>query len=120
MPATPSLSDAARLPRPIWRWAGFTAAGLAFGGLTYVYTVVIPSMRPVVTVASGYMARVACACHFIGGRSLDSCLTDKEPGMDLVRLSIDPARRRVSAGVPLIASASATHTPGQGCVLDTP
>jgi hypothetical protein len=89
----------------------------AIGG-AYVAAVAIPRLKPVAQVASGYMARVACACHFIGGRSLESCMLDKEPGMEQVRLSADPVGRRVTARVPLVASASATHTPGLGCVLD--
>jgi hypothetical protein len=103
------------------RWGrrlGLALAGLVFGGLAYAYTVLIPQMRPVSQVASGYMARVACACHFIAGRSLASCATDREPGMELVRLSADPARRRITASVAFVASASATHTPGQGCRLE--
>ncbi|MFM2421643.1 MAG: hypothetical protein RL291_173 [Pseudomonadota bacterium] len=96
----------------------YAALGLIAGGLAYVALVVVPSMTPRAKVAAGYMARVACACHFIGGRSLDSCATDKEAGMELVRLSADPAQRRVTAYIPVLARASATHTPGLGCVLD--
>jgi hypothetical protein len=118
-PAEPTSSGTPRTPpRRIGRIVGLALAGLAFGGLGYVYTVVIPGMRPVSQVASGYMARVACACHFIAGRALESCEADKEPGMELVRLSADPTARRITAGVPFVARASATHTPGLGCVLD--
>ena len=116
MQSTPALS---RPARRLWlKWSLFALAGLLFGGLAYATTVVIPNLRPTAAVASGYMARVACACHFIGRRSLESCLADKEPGMEQVRVSIDPTRRRATAGIPFVASASATHTPGQGCVLD--
>ena len=101
-----------------WKWVGYGALGLVLGGVAYVGAVVRPQMRPPGIVASGYMARVVCACRFIGRRALESCLTDKEPGMELVRVSIDAARRRVTAGIPLMASASASHTPGLGCVLE--
>jgi hypothetical protein len=100
------------------RILGLGLLGLLLGGVTYAGAVLRPQMQPRAAVASGYMARVACACHFIGKRSLESCLTDKEAGMELVRVSVDPAARRVHAGIPLLASASATHTPGLGCVLD--
>ena len=92
--------------------------GVLIGGAAYAGAMVRPQMQPRAIVASGYMARVACACHFIGMRRLESCLTDKEAGMELVRVTVDPATRRVHAGIPLLASASATHTPGLGCVLD--
>jgi hypothetical protein len=108
-------------PRPGRRWLRvtlLTVAGLLLGGLAYVYTVTIPGLRPVAAVASGYMARVACACHYIAGRTLESCMTDREPGMERVRVALDPASRRATASVPFVASASATHRPGQGCVLD--
>jgi hypothetical protein len=100
------------------RALGLSIAALAFAGLAYVPLVAIPAMRPVSDAASGYMARVACACHFVAGRSLESCATDKEPGMELVWLSADPARRRMTASVPFVARASAVHTPGLGCVLE--
>jgi hypothetical protein len=100
------------------RMFGLGLLGVVVFGAAYAAAVVRPQLQPRAVVASGYMARVACACHFIGRRSLESCLTDKEAGMELVRVSIDPAARRVHAGVPLLATASATHTPGLGCVLD--
>jgi hypothetical protein len=93
-------------------------AGVLAGGVAAFYWVVVPRIAPRALVATGYMARVACACHFIGGRSLESCLTDSEPGMELVRLSKNETARRITASVPLIASSSATHTVGLGCVLD--
>jgi hypothetical protein len=105
------------MPR-IGRTIGLIAVGLVVGGLSYAALVVRPQMQPRATAASGYMARVACACLFVGGRSLESCLTDKEAGMELVRLSVDPAARRVTAGVPLLASVRAVHTPGLGCMLE--
>jgi hypothetical protein len=93
------------------------ASLVAVGGL-YATFIVRPKLKPVGAVAAGYMARVACACHFVGKRSLASCLTDRETGMEQVRVSIDAGQRRVTAGVPLIASASATYTLGLGCVID--
>jgi hypothetical protein len=118
MTMTETHSPSARRRSPWPRRIGFALLGLVVGGLAYVVGVVIPKMSPRAQVAAGYMARVACACHFIGGRTLESCATDKEPGMELVQLSADPAQRRVTARVPVLASASATHTPGLGCVLD--
>jgi hypothetical protein len=92
--------------------------GSLVGGLAYAGLVVRPKLQPVAIIASGYMARVACACHFVGRRSPESCLADREEGMEQVRISIDTANRRVTAGVPLVASARATYTPGLGCVIE--
>lgn len=69
-------------------------------------------------VAVGYGARVVCACRYLGHRSLDSCRTDFEPGMEMVRLSEDPAAKRITASVPPIAARSARFEPDFGCTLD--
>jgi hypothetical protein len=69
-------------------------------------------------VAVGYGARVACACRYLGLRSLDSCRTDFEPGMEMVRLSEDRAAKRITAAVPLIAARSARYAPEYGCTLE--
>lgn len=69
-------------------------------------------------VAVGYGARTACACRYLGLRSLDSCRTDFEPGMEMVRLSEDPAAKRITAAVPLIAARSARFEPDYGCTLE--
>jgi hypothetical protein len=101
-----------------WQWLGFAVGGLLFAGFAVLYIAVLPRIKPQAIVAAAYMARVACACYFIGGRTLASCMTDREAGMESVGISIDPTQRRVTGRVPLLASASATHTPGLGCVLD--
>lgn len=119
MNATPASAPARPARSRLWRrWGLLGLTAIVLAGGTYAYAVVVPKMRPVAQVASGYMARVTCACHFVGKRSLESCMTDKEPGMEQVRVSVDPATRRVTAGIPLVATATATHTPGLGCVLD--
>ncbi|WP_260597729.1 hypothetical protein [Sphingomonas endolithica] len=64
---------------------------------------------------TGYAARVACACHYIGNRALGSCYADFEPGMSVIRLSDDPETRTVTASVPLIARRSARFDPILGC-----
>jgi hypothetical protein len=69
-------------------------------------------------VAAGYGARVACACRYLGHRSLASCQTDFEPGMEMVRLAEDSAAHRITASVPLIAARSARFEPDYGCTLE--
>lgn len=68
--------------------------------------------------ASGYVARVVCSCRYVGGRDMASCATDFEPGMEIVRMSDDPAAKRVTAWVPLLGGRSASFTPGYGCAFD--
>lgn len=74
------------------------------------------SQRPLLELGVGYGARVACGCRHIGGRSLEDCRKDFEPGMEAIRLSEDKASRSVTASVPLIASRTARFDPVLGCV----
>lgn len=67
---------------------------------------------------ASYAARVGCSCRYIGGRSIGDCAKDKVPGMELVRLSDDPASKSVTATFPLVASQTATYREGYGCVLE--
>ena len=67
---------------------------------------------------TAYGARVACSCRFVGGRTLEDCRKDFEPGMELVSLSEDAKVRSVTARFPLLASETATYREGPGCQLD--
>lgn len=67
--------------------------------------------------AASYGAHVACSCRFIGGRDLDDCRKDFEPGMGLVTLSEDAEARSVTARFPLLSTQTATYRDGQGCQL---
>lgn len=69
-------------------------------------------------VAAGYVAHVVCSCRYAGNRDLNSCKTDFEPGMEVVEVADDPARRRVTARVPLFARRTAVFDPEYGCTLD--
>jgi hypothetical protein len=67
---------------------------------------------------AAYGARVACSCRFVGGRSLDDCRKDFEPGMELVLLSEDAAAKSVTARFPMLAAHTATYVDGEGCRLE--
>ena len=67
---------------------------------------------------SAYGAHVACSCRYAGGRSLDDCAKDFEPGMELVSLSEDRRARSVTARFPLLGGATATYREGWGCLLE--
>jgi hypothetical protein len=69
-------------------------------------------------VGTSYGARVACSCRYVGGRDLEDCEKDFEPGMEAVFLSDDPASKSVTAYIPLVASQTASYREGSGCVLE--
>lgn len=69
------------------------------------------------SLGTAYGARVACSCHYVGGRDLADCEKDFEPGMELISLTLDDEKRRVSASVPLLASATAEFREGWGCIM---
>ena len=67
-------------------------------------------------IGTGYAAQQTCACMFVSGRTLDSCLGDLEP---LARklISIHPGSAEVTARGFLIESATARYEQGMGCSL---
>lgn len=70
-------------------------------------------------VGTAYGARAACSCHYVGGRDIDDCRKDFEPGMGAIGLSLDDTRKRVTASALLIESATAEFREGWGCVILT-
>ena len=94
-------------------WAlGFTALFALF--LIWQF----PSLKAQAELGSAYAARVGCSCRYVQGRSLGSCQSDFEPGMEMVSLSEDPATKTVTGSVPLLASRSARYAGASGCLLD--
>ena len=73
------------------------------------------SLKPQLELGTGYAARVACACRYIGNRDLKSCRADFEPGMEPIRLAEDSATRTITASVPLITSRAVRFDPVLGC-----
>lgn len=69
------------------------------------------------TASTAYMARVACSCRFVAGRSLEDCAKDKLDGMELVTLVDNAEQQSVTARFPMLASDTATFRKGYGCVL---
>jgi hypothetical protein len=68
-------------------------------------------------IAAGYVARITCACRYIGNRDLASCARDREPGTEIVRIEEDLARQTIIARVPLLATRRARFEPEFGCTL---
>ena len=69
-------------------------------------------------VSTAYLARAACSCRFVAGRSLEDCNKDRLAGMELVTLVDDPEARSVTARFPAILSTTATYREDYGCVLE--
>lgn len=77
-------------------------------------------LRAQAEVGTGYGARIACSCRYVEGRTMDSCRSDKEPGMALVTIADQPDTQSVRTSVPLLASRTAHYRKGWGCLLDPP
>ena len=75
-------------------------------------------LRDDATAGTAYMARVACSCRYVAGRSIEDCEKDSLAGMGMIGLSDDPQFRSVTASAPGIASATASYREGYGCVLE--
>jgi len=101
--------------RNVWLIALALLAVLATGGW---FALRHSSLGRRADVASGYVAHVVCSCRYVGNRDLKSCATDFEPGMEIVKMSDDPAAKRITAWVPYLVQHTATYTPEYGCALD--
>jgi len=69
-----------------------------------------------VNIGTGYAAQQTCACLFVSGRTIDSCLGDLEP---LARklISIHPGANEVTASGLALETATARYEKGFGCSL---
>jgi len=67
-------------------------------------------------IGTGYAAQQTCACLFVSGRTIDSCLGDLEP---LARklISIHPGAAEVTASGFALETATARYEKGFGCSL---
>lgn len=83
--------------------------------LAYNYS----SIKGQLDVGTAYGARVACSCHYVGGRDIEDCSKDFEPGMEVISLTLDDERKRVTASALLMETAIAEFREGWGCVMLT-
>src|SRR3546814_17481637 len=82
-------------PRRPSRWSGclpwaILLLALLLGLLIWKF----PDFKAQAEVGSAYAARIGCSCRYVQGRSLESCKTDFEPGMDMVSVSEDRTEER--------------------------
>lgn len=95
------------------KWVLLVLLLLAAGALVYA----LPALKGYSKTGTAYAARVVCSCRYIGGRSLEDCEKDMEPGMGFVSLSEASDAKRIDASIPLMAADSAELREGFGCVL---
>lgn len=88
--------------------------------LIVVAAVVVRDLRAQANIGAGYVAHQVCSCVFVSERSHAACRGDLLPVMARVRSEIleEKTRRGVRAGVLALASRTAWHRPGLGCMLD--
>lgn len=107
-----------RLGKTPSRWGGCLPWLLVLAVLLTGFAIwKFPSFKAQAELGSAYAARVGCSCRYVQGRSLESCQSDFEPGMEMVSLSEDPATKTVTGSVPLLASRSARYAGASGCLL---
>ena len=94
---------------------------LALGVLTFLLVAAIVAWRVfrvslLLNIGTGYAAQQTCACLFVSGRTLDSCLGDLDP---LARklISIHPGTAEVTASGFALKTATARYEKGFGCSL---
>ncbi len=119
--APPPETQSVTQPRPgktPSRWGGCLPWLLVLAVLLTGFAIwKFPSFKAQAELGSAYAARVGCSCRYVQGRSLESCQSDFEPGMEMVSLSEDPATKTVTGSVPLLASRSARYAGASGCLL---
>jgi hypothetical protein len=90
------------------------AAAILFGLIAFFWK----PLNGYASTGASYGARVACSCHYVGGRSLSDCAKDFESGMELVMLSADEDAKSVTARFPLLSRQTAAYREGEGCRLE--
>jgi hypothetical protein len=119
--APPTETPIATPPRPRKtpsRWGGCLPWLIVLAVLLTGFAIwKFPSFKAQAELGSAYAARVGCSCRYVQGRSLESCQSDFEPGMEMVSVSEDPATKTVTGSVPLLASRSARYAGASGCLL---
>lgn len=117
LPETPIATPPLPRKKPS-RWGGCLPWLLVLAVLLTGFAIwKFPSFKAQAELGSAYAARVGCSCRYVQGRSLESCQSDFEPGMEMVSLNEDPATKTVTGSVPLLASRSARYAGASGCLL---
>lgn len=113
--ATATSTAGAKVPQPSYRTFKIVVAVIAVivaSWLAWNWN----SIKGQARVGVAYGAHITCSCRYVEGRDMASCETDKEKGMEIVRLSDDPENKRIYASVPFLAKAVAERRGAYGCV----
>ena len=94
---------------------------LALGAVAFLLVAVAVAWRVfhvplLLNIGTGYAAQQTCACLFVSGRTIESCLGDLDP---LARklISIHPGTAEVTASGFALETATARYEKGFGCSL---
>ena len=69
-------------------------------------------------VGAAAMAKVACSCVFIDGRTLQACRADDPPGFEQVAVEIDNQDKAAIGRVLGVVTRRATYSETYGCTLE--
>src|SRR5437867_11341111 len=91
---------------------------LALGAVALLLVAVAVAWRVfrvplLLNIGTGYAAQQTCACLFVSGRTLESCLGDLEP-LARTLISIHPGADEVTASGFVLETATAHHEKGLG------
>ena len=117
-PSGPPPANAVPSRKKRGRWGGCLPWAIIGAVLFTIFAIwKFPTFKAQAELGSAYAARVGCSCRYVQGRSLESCQSDFEPGMEMVSLSEDSAMKTVTGSVPLLASRSARYAGASGCLM---
>lgn len=69
-------------------------------------------------VAAAAMAKVACSCVFVDGRTLEACRADDPPGFEQVAIEIDEKGKAAVGRLLGVITRRATYSEAYGCTLE--
>ena len=69
-------------------------------------------------VGAAAMAKVACSCVFVDGRTLESCRADDPPGFEQVSVTVDVKARTATGTAAGLVSRRAIYSEAYGCTLE--
>ncbi len=119
--ATPTFQVGSKPPTPkitMSRWrVALWAIGLMVLAAVAWLALNFSDLRGQAKLSTAYGAHIACSCKYIAGRDLGTCSRDFEPGMEMVSITDDPARKRITASIPILASATAERRGTTGCIV---
>jgi hypothetical protein len=113
-----TATSPAQTKKPLSRWKVAGVIAFALFVLAMIWLAFnFSSLKGRAQLGAAYSAHVVCSCRYIAGRDMKSCLSDLEPGTEIVSLTDDPENKRVLASVPILASAAAERRDKFGCIV---